>query len=151
MAEITKVYKEHFPALRFIGKCFDNGGQAWGEWFGKELYKPLNKLAKDKGIGKDKTREDHSDIMNQLFAEYAKGKDAKELAQILGESALSDTDKLYSRFCDEFERRYLSQGFHTNRTIEETLNLGWQLLRILPRSELKRIKDRHLDSFYEAR
>jgi len=112
-----------------------------------DVLPSLSRL-KDKGIGAGKTREDHSCIMNQLFAAYAKGKDAKELAQILGEAALSELDKLYSRFADEFERRYLSQGFHTNRTIEETLELGWQLLRILPRSELKRIKEKHLDSYY---
>ena len=113
-----------------------------------DVLPSLSRL-KDKGIGTGKTREDHADIMNQLFAAYAKGKDAKELAQILGETALSDIDKLYSRFCDEFEKRYISQGFNTNRTIEETLDLGWQLLRILPRSELKRIKDHHLDKYLE--
>jgi len=113
-----------------------------------DVLPSLSRL-KDKGIGAGKTREDHSDIMNQLFSAYAKGKDAKELSQILGDSALSETDKLYSRFADEFEKRYLSQGFQTNRTIEETLDLGWQLLRILPRSELKRIKDHHLDKYFD--
>jgi len=120
----------------------------------KDITPPIDVLPslsrlKDKGIGKDKTREDHADIMNQLFAAYAKGKDAKELAQILGETALSDIDKLYSRFAEEFEKRYINQGFQTNRTIEETLDLGWQLLRILPRSELKRIKEHHLDTYLE--
>ena len=111
----------------------------------RELYKkgimpPIDVLPslsrlKDKGIGKDKTREDHSDTMNQLFAGYAQGKQAKELAVILGESALSDTDKAYAKFADAFEKEYVSQGFNTNRSIEETLNLGWKLLKILPRTE----------------
>ena len=113
-----------------------------------DVLPSLSRL-KDKGIGKGKTREDHADIMNQLFAAYAKGKDAKELAQILGESALSPTDKLYSRFADEFEQHYVSQGFQTNRHINETMEIGWKLLRILPRSELKRIKDKYLDEYYE--
>ena len=113
-----------------------------------DVLPSLSRL-KDKGIGAGKTREDHADIMNQLFAAYAKGKDAKELAQILGDSALSPTDKLYGRFADEFERRYLNQGFQTNRTIDETLELGWQLLHILPRSELKRVKDKFLDVYYK--
>ncbi|KAI4453933.1 v-type proton atpase subunit b [Holotrichia oblita] len=124
----------------------------------RELYKkgilpPIDVLPslsrlKDKGIGQDKTRHDHADTMNQLFSAYARGKDSKELAAILGESALNSTDKLYARFAEEFEKRYISQGFKTNRNIEETLDLGWQLLRLLPRAELKRIRDSHLDEFY---
>ena len=102
---------------------------------------------KDKGIGKGKTREDHADTMNQLFAAYSRGKDAKELAVILGDAALSDTDKLYAKFADAFEEQYVSQGYYTNRTIEETLNIGWQLLSILPRTELKRIRDEYLDKY----
>ena len=102
---------------------------------------------KDKGIGKGKTREDHADTMNQLFAAYSRGKDAKELAVILGDAALSDVDKLYAKFSDAFEEKYISQGFYTNRSIEETLDLGWELLSILPRSELKRIKDVYLDKY----
>jgi V/A-type H+-transporting ATPase subunit B len=112
-----------------------------------DVLPSLSRL-KDKGIGANKTRDDHADIMNQLFSAYAKGKDAKELATILGESALDGIDRLYCKFADEFEKRYLNQGFHTNRTIEETLDLGWTLLRILPREELKRIKDKHLDERY---
>ena len=88
--------------------------------------------------------------MNQLFAAYARGKDAKELMVILGEAALSDVDKLYARFADEFERKYVSQGYNTDRSIEETLDLGWELLSILPRSELKRIKDEYLDKYYKG-
>ena len=124
----------------------------------RDLYKkgiqpPINVLPslsrlKDKGIGKGKTREDHADTMNQLFAAYSRGKDAKELMAILGESALSDIDKLYAKFADEFEKEYVSQGFRTDRSIEETLDIGWKLLRILPKSELKRIGDDYLDKYY---
>src|SRR5690606_19585043 len=92
-------------------------------------------------------REDHADTMNQLFAAYARGKEAKELAVILGDAALSDMDKLYAKFADEFESRYVSQGFETDRTIEETLSIGWELLSILPREELKRIRDEYLDRY----
>ena len=112
-----------------------------------DVLPSLSRL-KDKGIGKGKTRHDHSDVLNQLFACYASGKDAKELAQILGESALSSTDKLYAKFADEFELKFINQGFYTNRTIVDTLDLGWELLRILPRTELKRIRQSNLDEFY---
>ncbi len=111
-----------------------------------DVLPSLSRL-KDKGIGKGKTRADHADTMNQLFAAYARGKEAKDLAIILGDAALSDVDKLYAKFADEFERRYVSQGYTANRTIEETLNLGWELLSILPRSELKRIRDEYLDEY----
>ena len=87
--------------------------------------------------------------MNQLFAAYARGKDAKELMVILGEAALTEMDKKYAQFADAFEREYVSQGYTTNRDIEETLNVGWKLLSILPKSELKRIKDEYLDRYYE--
>jgi V/A-type H+-transporting ATPase subunit B len=115
-----------------------------------DVLPSLSRL-KDKGIGKNKTREDHADTMNQLFSAYAQGKQAKELAVILGESALSDTDKLYAKFADQFEKKYVSQGEYTNRTIEETLNLGWELLAILPRGELKRIRDEYLDKYLPKR
>ncbi|HOB20163.1 MAG TPA: V-type ATP synthase subunit B [Candidatus Atribacteria bacterium] len=111
-----------------------------------DVLPSLSRL-KDKGIGKGKTREDHADTMNQLFAAYARGKEAKELAVILGEAALSDVDKLYAKFADAFEREYVSQGYDTNRSIEETLDLGWKLLAILPRAELKRIRDEYLDKY----
>ena len=119
----------------------------------KGLTPPINVLPslsrlKDKGIGKGKTREDHADTMNQLFSAYSRGKDAKELAVILGDAALSDTDKLYAKFADAFEAEYISQGYYTNRTIQETLDLGWKLLGILPRTELKRIRDAYLDKYY---
>jgi V/A-type H+-transporting ATPase subunit B len=111
-----------------------------------DVLPSLSRL-KDKGIGKEKTREDHADTMNQLFAAYARGKECKELSAILGDAALTPTDKLYAKFAAEFERRYVSQGFTTNRTIEETLNLGWELLRILPKSELKRIKEAYIEKY----
>ena len=86
--------------------------------------------------------------MNQLFAAYSRGKDAKELAVILGDAALSDMDKLYAKFADAFEAEYISQGYYTNRSIEETLNIGWKLLAILPKSELKRIRDEYIEKYY---
>ena len=85
--------------------------------------------------------------MTQLFAAYARGKDAKELATILGESALSPTDRLYAKFAEEFEQRYVSQGYEENRSIEETLNIGWELLSILPETELKRIKPEFIEKY----
>jgi len=124
------------------------------ELYRKGLRPPIDVLPslsrlKDKGIGKGKTRDDHAGTMNQLFAAYARGKDAKELMTILGEAALTDIDKLYAKFADEFEKRYVSQGYETDRTIEETLNLGWELLAILPKNELKRIKEEHIDLYYQ--
>ncbi len=118
----------------------------------KGLQPPIDVLPslsrlKDKGIGKGKTREDHADTMNQLYAAYSRGKDAKELMAILGESALSDIDLLYAKFADEFEKEYVSQGFRTDRTIEETLEIGWKLLAMLPKSELKRIRDEYLEKY----
>ena len=126
----------------------------------RELYKkgivpPIDVLPslsrlKDKGIGDGKTREDHADTMNQLFAAYAHGKESKELAAILGDSALTATDKLYAAFAEQFEKEYVSQGFDSNRPIEETLDTGWKLLSILPRNELKRIKEKYLDKYLNA-
>ena len=123
----------------------------------RDLYKkgvqpPINVLPslsrlKDKGIGAGKTREDHADTMNQLFAAYSRGKDAKELMAILGESALSEVDLMYAKFAEDFENEYVSQGFHTDRTIEQTLEIGWKLLKELPRGELKRIRDEYLDKY----
>ncbi len=127
----------------------------------RDLYRkgvkpPINVLPslsrlKDKGIGEGKTRGDHANTMNQLFAAYARGKDAKELMTILGEAALTEIDLKYAKFADEFEDKYVNQGYNTDRTIEETLDIGWELLRILPRSELKRISDKWLDMYYEAK
>ena len=111
-----------------------------------DVLPSLSRL-KDKGIGEGKTREDHAGTMNQLFAAYSRGKDAKELMTILGEAALSDDDKLFAKFADEFETRYVSQGNETNRSIEETLNLGWELLSILPTRELKRVKVEYIEKY----
>lgn len=126
----------------------------------RELYKkgvmpPIDVLPslsrlKDKGIGSDKTREDHANTMNQLFAAYARGKEAKELAVILGDAALTDVDKLYARFADSFEAEYISQGFEADRSIIETLNLGWKLLSILPVGELKRIDQKLIDKYLRS-
>ena len=112
-----------------------------------DVLPSLSRL-KDKGIGEGKTRADHSNTMNQLFAAYARGKEAKELMVVLGEAALTDMDKLYAKFADEFEQKYVSQGYDTDRDIEETLDIGWKLLSILPRSELKRIDNKYLDQYY---
>ena len=111
-----------------------------------DVLPSLSRL-KDKGIGAGKTREDHAGTMNQLFSCYARGKEAKELMVVLGEAALTPTDRLYAKFADEFERCYVNQGFDENRTIEETLDLGWELLSIFPRSELKRIKPELIDRY----
>ncbi len=123
------------------------------ELYRKGISPPIDVLPslsrlKDKGIGEGKTREDHANTMNQLFAAYARGKESKELMVILGEAALTDIDKLYAKFADAFEEEYVSQGYLSSRDIEETLDLGWKLLGILPRSELKRIKDEFLDEYY---
>ena len=112
-----------------------------------DVLPSLSRL-KDKGIGEGKTREDHANTMNQLFAAYATGKDNKELMSILGEAALTPTDLLYAKFADEFERRYVNQGYEENRSIEETLDLGWELLSILPKSELKRIKPEYIEKYW---
>ena len=112
-----------------------------------DVLPSLSRL-KDKGIGKGKTREDHADTMNQLFSAYSRGKEAKELAVILGDAALSDMDKLYAKFADAFEEQYVSQGYTNNRSIQETLDLGWKLLSILPKSELKRIRESYLEKYY---
>ena len=122
------------------------------ELYRKNVLPPVDVLPslsrlKDKGIGNGKTREDHAGTMNQLFAAYARGKEAKELMTILGEAALSEIDKLYAKFADAFERDYVTQGYDENRSIEETLDLGWKLLSILPKSELKRIKPELIEKY----
>ena len=113
-----------------------------------DVMSSLSRL-KDKGIGKGKTREDHSDVMNQLFAAYALGKEAKDLTGILGESALSDIDRMYLKFAERFEDEYISQGFELCRSIEETLDLGWRLLSLLPKNELKRVRSKFIDKYYQ--
>lgn len=126
------------------------------ELYRKGIQPPIDVLPslsrlKDKGIGEGKTREDHAATMNQLFAAYARGKDAKELMLVLGEAALTDIDLLYAKFADAFEEKYINQGYNTDRSIEETLDIGWDLLRMLPRSELKRISDDMLDKYYDKK
>lgn len=113
-----------------------------------DVLPSLSRL-KDKGIGAGRTREDHSDTMNQLFSAYARGKDAKELMVVLGEAALTPMDRLYAKFADEFEKKYVSQGFDNDRSIEDTLSEGWKLLRLLPKSELKRIHEEYLQKYYD--
>ena len=118
----------------------------------KGIYPPIDVLPslsrlKDKGIGSGKTREDHADTMNQLYAAYARGKEAKELAVILGEAALSPVDKIFSKFADEFERRYITQGEEEDRPIEQTLNIGWDLLALLPVDELTRVREEFIEKY----
>ena len=123
----------------------------------RELYKsgiqppifviPSLSRLKDKGIGKGKTREDHADTMNQIYAGYASGREARELAVILGDSALSDADKAFAKFAENFDKEYVNQGYETNRSIVETLDLGWKLLKVIPRTELKRIRVEYLDKY----
>jgi V/A-type H+-transporting ATPase subunit B len=122
----------------------------------KGIYPPVDVMPslsrlKDKGIGKGKTREDHADLMNQLFAAYARGKEAKELAVILGEGALKDEDKAFAKFADLFEDQYVRQGEYQNRTFEETLELGWNLLTIIPVKELKRVRDAYIEKYLAPR
>jgi V/A-type H+-transporting ATPase subunit B len=102
---------------------------------------------KDKGIGKGKTREDHSGLLNELFAAYARGRDAKELAIVLGESALTETDRTFVKMSDEFERRFVRQGRDENRSIEQTLSIGWKLLSMLPLQELKRVSPALIEKY----
>jgi V/A-type H+-transporting ATPase subunit B len=121
----------------------------------KGIYPPIDVLPslsrlRDKGIGEGKTREDHPDVANQLFAAYARGREAEELATILGEASLTDLDRLYMKFAEEFEEKFVQQGEYEDRSIEDTLSRGWDLLRMLPREELKRIQDIHLEHFYNG-
>jgi V/A-type H+-transporting ATPase subunit B len=120
----------------------------------KGIYPPIDVLPslsrlKDKGIGTGKTREDHADVLNQIFACYARGKEARELALILGEASLSDLDKLYLQFADAYENEYIRQGEFVSRSVVETLDLGWKLLRTIPRGELKRIRPEYLEKYYK--
>jgi len=122
----------------------------------KGIYPPVDVLPslsrlKDKGIGAGKTREDHADLLNQLFAAYARGKEAKELATILGEGALTEEDKAFAAFSDAFEDRYVRQGEYENRSIEETLDLGWELLALIPTRELKRVRDAYIEKYLKPK
>ena len=112
-----------------------------------DVLPSLSRL-KDKGIGEGKTRADHSNVMNQLFAAYARGKEAKELMVILGEAALSEADLIYAKFADAFEEQYVSQGYDADRSIMETMDIGWKLLSILPKSELKRVDEKYIEMYY---
>ena len=121
----------------------------------KGIYPPVDTLPslsrlKDKGIGKEKTREDHADTLNQLYAAYARGKEAKELAVILGEAALSPADRVFAKFADEFEHRYVAQGVYEDRTVFDTLSLGWELLSMLPKGELKRVREEYISKYMPA-
>lgn len=125
------------------------------ELYRKGIIPPVDVLPslsrlKDKGIGAGKTREDHANVMNQLFSNYARGKEAKELMVVLGEAALTPIDRLYAKFAEEFEKRYINQGFDEDRTIEQTLDIGWELLAILPKSEMKRIKPEYLEKYWKG-
>ena len=116
------------------------------------IFPPINVLPSlsrlmPKGIGEGKTREDHSGVANQLFAAYSHGKEVEELAIILGETALSEVDKKYLRFANEYENKFVRQSLDENRSIEETLKLAWELLALLPKEELKRIKDEHIEKY----
>lgn len=113
-----------------------------------DVLPSLSRL-KEKGIGEGKTREDHGDVTSQLFAAYARGKEAKELAIILGEAALSETDKIFSQFADEYERKFVAQGEYEERGLDKTLDIGWELLRMLPREELKRVKEEEIQKYME--
>jgi V/A-type H+-transporting ATPase subunit B len=116
------------------------------------IYPPVDVLQslsrlKDKGIGKGKTREDHADVFNQLFAVYARGLEARELEVILGEAALSDIDRIYYKFADSFEHRYIAQAETEDRGIEQTLDLGWELMSSIPTAELKRIRPEYIEKY----
>ena len=119
----------------------------------KGIYPPADVLPslsrlKDKGIGEGKTRDDHSGLMNQMYASYARGRDVRELAVILGEAALDDTDRAYMKFADAFEDKYIRQGEYDDREIlNDSLGLGWELLKILPKAELKRVKAEHVEKY----
>ena len=119
------------------------------------VYPPVSVLPslsrlKDKGIGAGKTREDHANVLNQLYAAYARGKSAQELAVVLGESALTPMDVLYVKFAEAFEARFIAQRPDENRSIVETLDIGWSLMGMLPRAELKRCRPEMLDKYYKA-
>jgi len=118
----------------------------------KGIYPPTDVLPslsrlKDKGIGEGKTREDHPGLMNQLYAGYARGRDVRELAVILGEAALDETDRAYMKFAEAFEDKYIRQGEHEDRDIMKSLQIGWELLTILPKVELKRVKDEYIEKY----
>ncbi len=118
----------------------------------KNIYPPVDVLPclsrlMNLGIGKERTREDHRGIADQLYAAYATGRDLRSLAAVVGQEALSETDRQYLSFADSFEQRFIKQGHNDDRTIEQTLDLGWELLTVLPESELKRVKKEHIEKY----
>ena len=122
----------------------------------KGIYPPINVLPslsrlRDKGIGEGRTREDHPQIANQLFSSYARSKEIEELAVVLGEAALTETDRAFMKMGGKFEDRFVRQALDENRTIEETLSIGWDLLTMIPRNEIKRIKDDMIDKYLPAK
>jgi V/A-type H+-transporting ATPase subunit B len=124
--------------------------------YNRGIYPPVNVLMSlsrlmKEGIGPGKTREDHGDVSNQLYASYSRGQELRSLAIIVGEESLSETDRKYLRFAEAFERRFLSQGFYENRSIEETLDIGWEVLSIIPESELTNIKDVYIEKYHPKR
>jgi len=119
----------------------------------KGIYPPINVLPSlsrlmDQAVGKGKTREDHRELSNQLYAAYAQGMEIREMALVMGEASLSEMDRRYLGFADEFERKFVAQGENEDRSVEQTLNIGWQLLRMLPRGELKRVRDEYIEKYY---
>jgi len=121
--------------------------------FKRGIYPPIDPLPclsrlMDKGIGLNKTREDHKQLSDQLYYAYAEGKIIQGTAMVSGEKALTSTDKLYLKFMDQFEKKFINQGYYENRDIETTLNIGWDLLSILPESELARIDPEILEKFH---
>jgi V/A-type H+-transporting ATPase subunit B len=102
----------------------------------------------DRGIGKDRTREDHSGVANQLYAAYAEGNDLRDLVAIVGEDALSDRDRKFLKFADLFEDRFVKQDDHEDRSIIETLSIGWELFATLPVAELKKIDEKYIKQYH---
>jgi len=120
----------------------------------RNIYPPINPLGSlsrlmSNGIGAGKTREDHRGVADQLYGAYAKAQDARNLSSIVGAEALSESDKMYLKFGEAFERKFIGQGPYEDRSIEETLNIGWELLSMLPESELTRIKKEYIEKYYK--
>jgi V/A-type H+/Na+-transporting ATPase subunit B len=119
----------------------------------KNIYPPIDVLPSlsrlmNQGIGKDQTREDHKDVSNQLYSAYAEGRDLRDLVAVVGEEALSERDKKYLEFSERFEGEFIAQKKEEDRSIEETLTIGWELLSVLPTKELKRIDPKFVETYY---
>lgn len=122
----------------------------------KNIYPPVDVLPSlsrlmSLGIGGEKTREDHKGVSDQMYAAYATGRDLRSLSAVVGEEALSETDRKFLRFADEFENRFVRQDPYEERSIEQTLDLGWDLLSILPEEELKRVKKEHIPKYMKKK